>query len=285
MKWLRCSSWYTALLFIASVVMHSCVNKPVYENPEGYDFSRPERIFMKEDLLEISGITFHHDNIDSAFAVNDEQGKVYRFKSLKKKPDFVRFGKQGDYEDIAAYKRFVFVLRSDGQLFSFSLDSIRDKEVTSRRWKDLLPKGEYEGMFIHEAESKLYVLCKACEKEKKYISGFEFDLVGDSVHLVNTFSIDTRDLREKYGMKWGFRPSALAWNKSTREWYIISSVNKMLLITDSGWDIKKEYELNPKVFIQPEGIAFDANRNLYVSNEGNETRNGNVVRFMLHPEK
>ncbi len=285
MKWLKLSGIFAALLVTGSVVLHSCVKKPVFENPVGYDFSRPERIFMKEDLLEISGITFHHDNIDSAFAINDEQGKFYYFKSLKKKPDFVRFGKQGDYEDVAAYKQFVFVLRSDGTLFSFSLDSVRNKEVASKRWNDLLPKGEYESMFVNETEHKLYVLCKECEKEKKYISGFEFELIGDSVNLVSSFDIDIKPLREKYEMKWGFRPSAMTWNKSTKEWYVVSSVNKMLLIMDSGWNIKKEYILNPKVFIQPEGIAFDANRNLYVSNEGNETRNGNVLRFMLHPEK
>jgi len=274
-----------ALLFISSILFLSCQKKPVFESPVGYDFSRPEKIFMKEELLEISGITFHHDNIDSAFAINDEQGKLYFFKSLKKKPGFARFGKQGDYEDIAIYKQRVFVLRSDGVLFSFSADSIRNKEVISHRWEKLLPKGEYESMSVNEADNRLYVLCKQCEKEKKYITGFEFELIGDSVNFVNSFDIDTKSLREKYEMKFGFRASALAWNKSTKEWYILSSVNKLLLIADSGWDIKAVYQLNPKVFIQPEGIAFDANHNLYVSNEGNETRNGNVLRFMLHPEK
>lgn len=273
------------LICISSLLVGACVQKPTFESPAGYDFSRPERIFMKEELLEISGITFHHDDIDSAFAINDEQGRLYFFKSLKKKPNYTRFGKQGDYEDVAVYKQTVFVLRSDGTLFSFSADSIKNKTVTSRKWEKLLPKGEYESMFINETDNRLYVLCKQCEKEKKYISGYEFELTGDSLSLANAFDIDTKALREKYDLKWGFRASAVAWNKATKEWYIVSSVNKLLLITDSGWDIKRVYELNPKVFIQPEGIAFDANQNLYFSNEGNETRNGNVIRFVIHPEK
>ncbi len=64
-----------------------------------------------------------------------------------------------------------------------------------------------------------------------------------------------------------FHPSALAQNPLTREWFVLSSVNKLLVITDENWKVKSVYPLDPSVFNQPEGIAFDQQQNLYISNE------------------
>lgn len=239
---------------------------------------------MKENLLEISGIVVQ-GYTDSLLAVNDEQARLFNFGMKDKKAGFVRFGKQGDYEDVALYRDRIFILRSDGTLFSFPADSIYTKMVTPQRWEAMLPKGEYESMYAHEADSKLYVLCKECKKEKKFIQAYELSLQEDSITHVRDFTIDTEELCEKRGMKWGFRASAMAWNEATREWYIISSVNKLLMVTDAAWKTKDIYELNPKNFIQPEGMAFDAKQNLYVSNEGNETRNGNVLKFTFQAKK
>ncbi len=38
-------------------------SSPLYESPPGYDFSGPERIILKNDLLEISGITFLKERV------------------------------------------------------------------------------------------------------------------------------------------------------------------------------------------------------------------------------
>jgi uncharacterized protein YjiK len=271
------------LFSLGSFLFTSCSTKTEFESPQGYDFTAPEKILLKEDLLEISGITFHGEN-DSLFAINDEDGKLFSVRLDKGKSKALRFAKAGDYEDIAVCNRVIFVLRSDGSLFSFAKDSIRGKKVTSVKHDNLLPKGEYESMYYHEADNKLYVLCKECEKEKKHISAFEIELNQDSITRVRSFEINTQSMREQYDLKWGFRASALARNNNG-EWYILSSVNKLLMVTDIDWKIRKVYTLSPKTFIQPEGIAFDSYQNLYISNEGNETRNGNILKFKFNPEK
>ncbi len=266
---------------IGILCLVSCDSTPPKEGPAIYDFSSPEKTILKDDLLEISGITFLNDSLNLSLAINDEQGKLYFFNSVKKRPGFSRFGKPADYEDVALVNNSIFVLRSDGTLFSFPSDSIINKRVSADEWKALLPKGEYESM--HSRDNKLYVLCKECDKEKKQIQGYELTLNNDSIISVHSFSIDIKAVRDKYELKFGFRASALAWNVATEEWYILSSVNKLLMITDGDWKIKTVYTLNPKTFIQPEGIAFDEHQNLYVSNEGNETRNGNILKFTFHP--
>jgi hypothetical protein len=271
------------LLFLAFLFLISCSEKPKHESPANYDFSRPKKIIMKDDLLEISGITFLEDSLNLVLAINDEQGKIFVFDSLKKKPEYTRFSKSADYEDLAISNRTIFVLRSDGTLFSVPADSILHESVSCVEWKEVLPKGEYES--IHARNNTLYVLCKSCGKEKKHISGYALELNQDSITFVKPFAIDIESIREEYDLKFGFKASALAWNVKTSEWFIISSVNKLLMITDGEWNIKNVYPLSPKTFIQPEGIAFDQYQNLYVSNEGNETRNGNILKFTFRTKK
>ncbi|MEO7992112.1 MAG: SdiA-regulated family protein [Chryseolinea sp.] len=266
---------------IGIFLLASCDGTQPEEGPAVYDFSNPEKTIMKDDLLEISGITFLNDSSHLPLAINDEQGKLYFLNSVNKRPGFSRFSKPADYEDVALVNNSIFVLRSDGTLFSFPSDSIINKKVSAEEWKKILPKGEYES--LHSRDNKLYVLCKECDQEKKQIQGYELELNNDSIITVKPFSIDIKKVRDQYDLKFGFRASALAWNLATKEWYIISSVNKLLMITDGDWKIKTVYALNPKIFIQPEGIAFDEDQNLYVSNEGNETRNGNILKFTFHP--
>src|SRR5258708_13207532 len=64
-----------------------------------------------------------------------------------------------------------------------------------------------------------------------------------------------------------FHPSCIARHPLTRDWYIISSVNKILLILDDHWKVKAGYPLAPSLFKQPERLAFDKKGNMNISNE------------------
>lgn len=265
-----------SISLIAALI--SCSSSPVYESPAGYDLTNPERTLLKESLIEISGVTFS-GSTDSAFAINDEQAKLFYFHLGDEKTNSVRFGKAGDYEDVSLNGKTVFVLRSDGTLYSFSADSLNEKDVEPHVIKNAFEKGEYESMYIKSDEHRLIVLCKDCKKEKKHIVSYQATLVRDSITEVKKFFIDTESLNETYNLKFGFRPSALTWNDKTHEWFIISAVNQLLLITDNNWVTRAVYELDPKLFTQPEGMAFDHEYNLYISNEGNEIHNGNILKF------
>jgi uncharacterized protein YjiK len=80
--------------------------------------------------------------------------------------------------------------------------------------------------------------------------------------------------------KISFHPSAFAKNPATAEWYILSSVNKMLVVTDENWKPQAVYRLTPSIFNQPEGIAFDKDNNLYISNEGGDSGSGTILKFI-----
>jgi uncharacterized protein YjiK len=269
------------LFFLFAFLSTSCQYIPRYESPEGYNFSSPEKILMKESLLEISGITFYPHS-DTLLAINDESGKLFFFTLNSLKPRVMKFAGGGDYEDIAIYNDSIYVLRSDGSLFTLP-DSLADKTSIASGRKKPFPKAEYESMCIDEGH--LYVMCKQYgkKKNKNILKGYVLDL-RDTSNVAKPFEIDVNSLMDENNKK-EFMPSAIAKNKQTGEWYVLSSVNKSFLIADSDWKPKKILSLDPAIFIQPEGMTFDSQNNLYISNEGNDLRNGNILKFEYHSSK
>lgn len=255
-------------------------------NPKGYDLSKPEKFNMPESLLEISGITFFNGSSDMLYAEEDESGRVYYLKLGDKQANYVRFGKKGDYEDLGICNGQMVVLRSDGALFTFPFSKVKSAEVNAQKQDGILPEGEYEGMYADEKSKSLYVLCKHCADDKttKASSGYILSIqTNGSIKQMGTFSVDVKAIEKLAGQKKiSFHPSALTKNQATNEWYILSSVNKMLVVADASWKIKAVYPLN-SAFNQPEGIAFDAQQNLYISNEGSKTSMGNVLKFKYKP--
>jgi len=283
---MRNRSTVCILLFAALAMLSgiSCIDKKVYPSPPGYDLNAPVKYNMPENLTEISGIAFNHGIPDSVYAEEDEKGRVYYFKQGEKDIEHTEFGKPGDYEDIAIINKQVVMLRSDGILFVFPLSQVRAGQVTNvKKWKDILPQGEYEGLFADEASSQLYVLCKHCSDDNtsKTCSGYSFKVAADgSVKQSGTFAINVRDIAAKMGAdKITFHPSAITKNFNTNEWYVLSSVNKVLVVVGADWKVKTVYPINPALFRQPEGIAFDNQHNLYISNEGDKITPGNILKF------
>ena len=264
----------------------SCVEKKSKgpESPTGYDLNKPQKYGMPDILQEISGIAFNKGDNKIVYAEMDEDGSIFKMPLGTKDETATKFAGKGDYEDISIARSFVIVLKSNGDLFSVPIAETEKTETANvKETKGLLPKGDYEGMFADEETGLVYVLCKTCKQDKgtKIASGYIFTLKGDGSLTSNgTFSVDANNIDQLSGKKKGsFHPSALAINPLTKEWYIVSSVNKALIVADAKFKIKSVYHLSSNTFNQPEGIAFDSAGNLYISNEGSETQVGNILRF------
>jgi hypothetical protein len=273
------------------------------QSPPGYNLGAPKKFVLGDDLHEISGITFLRGNPDTLYGEEDEDGKLFYFHLGDEKYPYQKFGKRGDYEDVTILdnKEFV-VLRSDGSLYVFPAGYVRAGEVRKkdrgdevREYEHILPAGEYEGLFgdVDKVGSRLIALCKNCpdDDQKEEVSGYvlqynaRHDLAVTEHFRVDLSALKLTSINRKLtgtNRKARFHPSCLARHPLTREWYIISSVNKLLLVLDDKWKVKASYPLSPSLFKQPEGLAFDRKGNMYISNEGGEG-NANVLLFNYKP--
>jgi uncharacterized protein YjiK len=251
-----------------------------------YDLSKPVKYNMPHNLFEISGIVFHNGDPKEVFAIQDEDGDLFHLGLSDKESKYTKFGGKGDYEDLAIINNYVIVLKSNGELHIFPISGINKPEVANVvKTKDLVPKAEYEGLAADEKNNMIYVLTKDSKPDSKAkassIYGFKFG-ADASLTPAGEFSLSHKAIEKASGSsKSRFRPSALAKNQKTNEWYVLSSVNKVLVVTDADFKVKATYPLDPSLFNQPEGIAFDRDNNLYISNEGGTLAAGNILLFKL----
>ena len=237
---------------------------------------------LPDELLEISGIAFLAGQDEDIYAIQDEQGFLYKFNQPTQKVTFNPFGKDGDYEDISISNTHFFILKSNGSIYSFPIAEKDDiKNVVEQ--KNLLPKGEYEGLFVDRESNQAYVLCKECKVDRKQpqTSGYVFSIdEHGQFQLKGEFAIQLDQLQAfDAKIKKTFKPSALAKKADSKEWYILSSVDKALVVTDENFRVKSLSPLDPKIFPQPEGINFDSKFNLYISSEAGNQDKGIIYKF------
>lgn len=262
------------------------VNEQTSKSGLPYDLDNPVKYNMPQNLFEISGITFHNGDPKQVFAIQDEDGDLFYLGLNDKESKYTKFGGRGDYEDLTIIKNQLIVLKSNGELHVFPLSEISKPEIANVvKVKDLVPKAEYEGLATDEKAGKIYILTKAskADDKNKATSIYAFDFGNDnSLKPSGEFSLPFGEIEKlSDGKKLKFKPSALAKNPATGEWYILSSVNKLLVITDADFKIKATYPLKGGNFNQPEGIAFDKDNNLYISNEGGTLASGDILQFKL----
>ena len=270
------------VLFLWCITL-SCKNKNRYTSPKGYNFEQPEKFKMPSSLLEVSGIAFNGGKSDTVYSVEDESGKLFSQAWGNKKQSNVKFAKSGDYEDLAIVNGKAIILKSNGHLYTFNLSEKSNKEADKvKEHKGLIPKEEYESIYADDNGSKVYIICKSCdlEKKKKQVTGYTLNYELDSFMVVDTFALNLEEIPKlNPKLKANLSPSAMTFNKLTNEWYILSSANKLLIIADRNWKIIAAHKLNSSTFNQPEGIAFDSDHNLFISNEGDEVTDGNILKF------
>ena len=274
------------MILVGLFFFSACAQTPKsYKSPKGYDLNNGQRTILPYALHELSGIAFPKESADFIFANEDENGKVYFFPPDDPTLQEIKFGGPGDYEGIAISNGYVIVLESKGTIHTFPYDDFRQVRTTDIKiGKKLIPKEEYESLAAVSADSLLYILCKQCGVDKKspFVTGYILGLSREGkVSNKGEFKIDEGQIDGLSSLKGKrFRPSALTLNTRTNEWYILSSINKMLVTANEKWQITGAYPLDPSLFNQPEAIAFDHNGNLYIGNEGGDKMgNGTLLKF------
>lgn len=275
-------------ILLSAVAFCSCDNvldkKEVFQNPEGYNLQRPYKIPLPLDLEEISGIVYYPPD-SSLFAINDEQGWLYKiYPNHPQTTEKWKFYSGDDFEDLYLMDSNFYALRSNGDIVEFKFGTNRSVNVQINKFP--FGKSEFESIYYDTSLQKLLIICKDCESDKKKaLSLFSFDPHTNLYDFV-PFSIDVKSVARSLGEKsMKFKPSAAAINPLTGNLYIISSINKLLLVTDQRGNMIEAVKIDKGLFKQPEGICFTPSGTMIISNESADIGLGNLLIFKYQPPK
>lgn len=265
------------------LVLISCQSQPPKEalsSPAGYDLTRPFILKLPSYLDEISGLSYYPKD-RSTFAINDEKGWLYKIFLHDNMPiQRWKYAPGNDFEDLVLYDSTFYILQSDGKLVAarfYSQDSVEVKEYHP----NLQGRNEFEILYLDDRNKRLIMLCKDCEQDdKNSLTSFAFDLTTMKFLDRPAYVIDVRRIealmKEK---KVKFKPSAAAINPVTGKLFIISSINKLVVVANTEGVPEKIHRIDPKLYKQPEGLTFTPEGHLLISNESADIGAANILIF------
>jgi uncharacterized protein YjiK len=232
-----------------------------------------ERYDLPKKLKEISGLSYYKNN--QLACVNDEDGKVFIYDLTKKEVvEKIPFGKDGDYEGIEVVGNEVFILKSNGKINSFKIGEAYERTIDCTD-PDVI---EYEGLGYDPKNKRLLLAAKERVKDKddkKMIYAYDFD----RKVLFKNIAIPQEQITDEANGK-DFRPSGIAVNPLTGQYFILASDGKKLLVLSENGQKEALISLDPKVFKQPEGICFSPDGTLFIASEGKDG-DGYILAFGL----
>jgi hypothetical protein len=264
------------------LVLAGCESKRVIYTPTGYNISAPDDHDLGTKLNEISGICWVSDSV--MLANNDEAGKIFaiNLRDMSDK-DYrnVKFGKKEDYEDIVKVGDAIYILVSTGKILKVT-NYNDESSIVAETVAELPGKGnEFESLYYDAEDSSLVMLCKDCHKEKDAIrSAYRYDLATKTLADSPYYRFSMDELRQKLndsGVE--FRPSAAAINPKDNKVYMVSSIGKLMVVTDKKGKIEQAFHISGIMFPQPEGITFASNGDMFISNEIATEQAATLLKF------
>ena len=253
--------------------------KKNHTSPDGYDLTQPIAIKLPLELDEISGVAYYAKDT-SLFAIQDESGLLYKIPlNRPQNIEKWKYKKGADYEDVVLLNESFFVLVSNGDIVGVRF--LSEDSIQESKFKFPFDKGsEFEILFYDATINKLRLICKDCESDKKkYLSGYLFDPVTHE-YSEDPVRIDVQSITALLGKdKMKFKPSAAAINPATHELFIISAINKLLVIVDKTGKAKEVHRLDKANFKQPEGLTFSPGGTMFISNEAADIGVANILIF------
>ncbi|MCR6639633.1 MAG: SdiA-regulated domain-containing protein [Sporocytophaga sp.] len=252
-----------------------------------YDLNKPSMTYTLPEILnEVSGVTFIDS--DRLACVQDEIGTAFIYNINNKAIEHEhKFDQDGDFEGVTYTNKSLYVLRSDGRLTEWDNFNVHTGGKKIQHITPLLQTSNNEGLCYDSLQNRLLIAGKskpADNKSERYI--YEYDLIKKEFVSEPAYRINLNEI-EKFALKFNieqpkeytakgklkpfnFRPSDLAVHPLTKEIYVLSAADNLLIVIDRTGNIKYISKLNPDLFPKAEGIAFSPNGTMLISNEGKE---------------
>lgn len=275
------------LSFKDSHVLDKVESVQIKDSTLPYNLSKPSKKFrMPDDLSEISGLSYAGE--DKFACIQDDKGIMYLFDTKKREVTYAyKFGKAKDCEDVAVVNNTAYVLQSNGHIWQIDdFDKNNPSEKKSHKIKKYKPlllskENNTEGLAFDRESNSLLVACKGSqdlEEQGIYLKGkkaiYRFDLSTKKLSTKPAYAIDLGHLDNG-----DFEISGIAVHPITGNIYVITSVGKMLAVLSQDGKIITAKQLDKKIFKQPEGICFNPDGDLFISNESKDKGKANILKF------
>lgn len=265
-----------------------------------YDLNNPTAVFeLDAALREISGLTTAPKPTLLA-AVQDEKGQLFYIdKKTGKATPSVIFAEDGDFEGIEFVGDTLWVIKSKGRLYKlWNLDKTPFDMATFKI--ESLKKANIEGLGYDAKNNRLLLAQKGDKSDEASARGiFAFDLKNQTPSVSKAFDLSLSSfqgfLADKKAKKYQhliedyvknpaakgveFGPSGIAVEPVSGNIFILSSMNKVLIITSPVGEILEMVKLDKNRFPQPEGICFDADGTMYLSSEAKDDPKAKLFVF------
>lgn len=233
-----------------------------------YDLTlqKPLNIKLPSVLKEISGITFTSDG--KLFAQQDESGIIYQVD--KSSGEIIKAFSIGnppvraDFEDIEFADGKFYLLSNNGTLYNFSEGADKEAVEFEMTKTNLKSSNDAEGLSYDPDTKSLLIALKGLPGDdlKKAKSVYSFSLDKKELNPEPRFILYLSELKKV------FNPSGIRRHPVSGSFFIIAANGNEILEISKEGKLLNKHELSSEVHKQPEGIAFDRENNMYISNEG-----------------
>jgi len=215
----------------------------------------------------------------------------------------IKFADKGDYEGIAIHGNTAWVLKSNGNLYRIrDYNKGKDKQKTRKFETTLTKRNDAEGLAYDAANKRLLIACKGHpfidDRDGKHTKAiYAFCLEDEELDPEPILLIDLKQIQDLKDYNWfssigvsimsridenkgdvSFQPSDIAVHPYTGNYYVIGAVGDLLMVYSPNGKLLAVTELVDGVFKQAEGICFNHDADMYISNEGGDGK-ANILKF------
>ncbi|MBX2972427.1 MAG: SdiA-regulated domain-containing protein [Flavobacteriales bacterium] len=264
-----------------------------------YEMRKPEVVFeLPPGLREVSALTDVDE--ETIACVQDENASIYFLSTRTGRiVDSVQFAGPADMEGLTRVGDEFFALRSDGLIYRLgdrtSGFAVRDT------FRIGIPNRNIEGLGYDERTGMVLVSPKDFVKgskegkDERVIHAIDPQATTKAPRVILRLSLDALERqaagkgiaipREKKGKgkdrsALKLRYSSVAVHPATGHYYLLSAVDRTLLVVDRSGELVDLVQLDQRLLPKPEGITFMPNGDMWLSSEG-KGRTPVLVRYAM----
>lgn len=265
-----------------------------------YDMTYPYAYFELDEVLNnVSGLAPSLDP-KSITCIQNDDGKAYLLdKKTGKISSSVFFITEGQFEGVEMVRDTLFAMKDNGQLYK--IWNLNGAHKTVKQVKMNLPRTEMMAGLGYDLQRNRLLITAKGQKEGEFSKKiYEFDVKTNKCNPIPAYEITLAQFKEFLADKkadknyqkiyedfvakanpknFDFSPSSIAVNPLDNNIYVLSSLNNVLMVMNPQGKILEINKLKKDMHISPNGLCFDEEGTMYITNEAKDGKPAKLVEY------